>query len=185
MSEHNPAHEARHGLIDSVKAKAKEIFGAVSGNDSLTAEGQLEQAEARQRRAANTAEALADAESQRAYDDAAEARLEGAEARGHLSAEAASIEQGIHTDALAQKRAAELGARQEVLTEAVRAEQDARRQEQQAVADQQEQSREAVDEVVDAAAEQRESVQDAARAKAKAQRIRSEADQLTNEADLP
>ena len=44
---------------------------------------------------------------------------------------------------------------------------------------------EAVDEVVDAAAEQRESVQDAARAKAKAQRIRSEADQLTNEADLP
>ena len=50
MSEHSKAHEPRHGLIDSVKGKAKEIFGAVSGNDSLTAEGRLEQAEARRRK---------------------------------------------------------------------------------------------------------------------------------------
>ncbi len=42
MSEQNKADEARQGLIDSVKGKAKEVFGAVTGNDSLTAGGQLE-----------------------------------------------------------------------------------------------------------------------------------------------
>ena len=36
------SNEARKGLIDSVKGKAKEIAGAMTGNDSLTAEGQLE-----------------------------------------------------------------------------------------------------------------------------------------------
>ena len=43
MTEHHRADQARKGLIDSVKGKAKEIAGAVTGNDSLTAEGQLEQ----------------------------------------------------------------------------------------------------------------------------------------------
>jgi uncharacterized protein YjbJ (UPF0337 family) len=42
--------EARKGLIDSVKGKAKEIAGAVTGNDSLTAEGQLEQTQAKERK---------------------------------------------------------------------------------------------------------------------------------------
>ena len=46
MTEHNKADQARKGLIDSVKGKAKEIAGAVTGNDSLTAEGQLEQTQA-------------------------------------------------------------------------------------------------------------------------------------------
>jgi uncharacterized protein YjbJ (UPF0337 family) len=39
MTEHSKADEARKGLIDSVKGRAKEIAGAVTGNDSLTAEG--------------------------------------------------------------------------------------------------------------------------------------------------
>ena len=47
MTEHSKADEARKGLIDSVKGKAKEIAGAVTGNDSLTAEGQLEQTQPR------------------------------------------------------------------------------------------------------------------------------------------
>jgi len=46
MSEHEKAEQARKGLIDSIKGKAKEIIGAVTGNDSLTAEGQLEQTQA-------------------------------------------------------------------------------------------------------------------------------------------
>src|SRR6478735_7800554 len=64
MTEHNKADEARKGLIDSVKGKAKEVAGAVTGNDSLTAEGQLEQAQARDRKVANEIEAVADAQAQ-------------------------------------------------------------------------------------------------------------------------
>ena len=39
MTEHNKADQARRGLFDSVKGKAKEIAGAVTGNDSLTRRG--------------------------------------------------------------------------------------------------------------------------------------------------
>ena len=46
MSEHEKAEQARKGLVDSIKGKAKEIVGAVTGSDSLTAEGQLEQTQA-------------------------------------------------------------------------------------------------------------------------------------------
>ena len=52
MTKHDKADQARKGLIDSVKGKAKEIAGAVTGNDSLTAEGQLEQTQAQQRKEA-------------------------------------------------------------------------------------------------------------------------------------
>ena len=79
MTEHNKADQARKGLIDSVKGKAKEIAGAVTGNDSLTAEGQLEQTQAQQRKEANSVEAVADAEAAQAHADATRARLEGAE----------------------------------------------------------------------------------------------------------
>ena len=47
MSEQDKSGQARKGLIDSVKGKAKEVVGAMTGNDSLTAEGQLEQTQAR------------------------------------------------------------------------------------------------------------------------------------------
>ena len=60
--DHNKAEQAREGLIDSVKGKVKEVFGAVTNNDSLTAEGQLEQTESRHRKEANAAEAVADVE---------------------------------------------------------------------------------------------------------------------------
>src|SRR5881628_792852 len=58
MSEHDKSDEARKGLIDSVKGRAKEVAGAVLGNDSLTAEGQLEQTQARERKEANTIQAV-------------------------------------------------------------------------------------------------------------------------------
>jgi uncharacterized protein YjbJ (UPF0337 family) len=41
-----PARQARQGLLTSLKGKVKEVAGAVSGNDTLTTEGQLEQQEA-------------------------------------------------------------------------------------------------------------------------------------------
>ena len=91
MTEHEKAGEARKGLVDSVKGKAKEFLGAVSNNDSLTAEGQLEQAQARERKHANTVEAVADAESEQALAQAAEVRQRGAEERSAVEA---------HTDCL-------------------------------------------------------------------------------------
>ena len=86
MTEHNKAAQARKGLIDSVKGKAKEIAGAVTGNDSLTAEGQLEQTQAQQRKEANSVEAVADAEAAQARADATRAKLEGADERLAVSA---------------------------------------------------------------------------------------------------
>lgn len=81
MSKHDKADEARRGLIDSVKGKAKEVVGAVTGNDSLTAEGQLEQTQAHERKEANATEAVAEAQAKQARDDAAEAKADGARQR--------------------------------------------------------------------------------------------------------
>ena len=78
MSEHEKADQARKGLVDAVKGKAKEIAGAVTGNDSLTAEGQLEQTQAQERREANAQEAVADAKATEAQSEAAEARVAAA-----------------------------------------------------------------------------------------------------------
>jgi uncharacterized protein YjbJ (UPF0337 family) len=63
MTDRSDAGEARHGLTDSIAGKAKEVAGAIFGNDSLAREGQLQQAEGSERRTANAEEAVADAES--------------------------------------------------------------------------------------------------------------------------
>ncbi|MDT5112821.1 MAG: hypothetical protein QOE20_4711, partial [Mycobacterium sp.] len=76
MTEHDKSDQARKGLIDSVKGKAKEIAGAIIGNDSLTAEGQLEQTQAQERKEANSVEAIADAEAEAAHADLSKAKLE-------------------------------------------------------------------------------------------------------------
>lgn len=81
MGEHEKADEARKGLIDSIKGKAKEIAGAVTGNDSLTAEGQLEQTAARARKEAGAIDAVADAESESATDLLSQAGHQAAGAR--------------------------------------------------------------------------------------------------------
>ena len=107
MPEHNKADQARKGLIDSVKGKAKEIAGAVTGNDSLTAEGQLEQTQAQQRKEANSVEAVADAEAAQAHAAATNAKLEGAEERIAVSAKTAAVENSVRTEQAAQHRAAE------------------------------------------------------------------------------
>ena len=80
MSEQDKSGQARKGLIDSVKGKAKEVVGAMTGNDSLTAEGQLEQTQAKERKEANSVEAVADAEADQARAEVTEAQVEGARA---------------------------------------------------------------------------------------------------------
>src|SRR5215213_1533954 len=103
MTEHDKADQARKGLVDSVKGKAKEIVGAMTGNDSLTAEGQLEQTQAHDRKEANSVEAVADAEAQQARAEAAESQREGAQERAAVNAEAEVVEQRVQTQQKTQR----------------------------------------------------------------------------------
>lgn len=185
MSKHNKADEARRGLIDSVKGKAKEVVGAVTGNDSLTAEGQLDQTQAHERKEANAAEALAEAQAKQARDDAAEAKVEGAQQRLAANAHAVNAEDSIEARQAAQKRAAEQAAQRSAATEATRAEVDAQRQVQRAEADERAETRDAAEEVVDAVAQHQTSVQVAANEKSEADRLRHQARNVSDEADLP
>ena len=86
------AAEARDGLASSISGKLKEVGGALLGNDSLTREGQLQQAEATERREANAQEAVADAEARRAEEklhaaneQAREEKQDAAAGRGRTS----------------------------------------------------------------------------------------------------
>ncbi|MCW2651709.1 MAG: hypothetical protein JWR32_2685 [Mycobacterium sp.] len=184
MTEHNKADQARKGLIDSVKGKAKEFAGAVTGNDSLTAEGQLEQTQAQERKEANSVEAVADAEAAQAHADATEAKREGAEDRIAVNAETAAVENSVRTQQAAQKRAAEQAGQRDAATGMTQAELDAQREVERVKAEERAEVGAAAEEVVDAVDKHQTSVQEATRAEAEADRIRQQADSLTNEADL-
>ena len=185
MTEHSKADEARKGLIDSVKGKAKEIVGAVTGNDSLTAEGQLEQAQAKERKEANSVEAVADAEAAQAHAEATEARVEGAQQRIVVNAQTAAVQSSVRNQQAAQKRAAEQVGQQDAAREKTRAELYAQAKVQQAKAQERDKIDSAAEEVVDAVDDHLTAVQGASSAKAEADRIRRRADQPTNEAGLP
>jgi uncharacterized protein YjbJ (UPF0337 family) len=185
MSEHRKADQARKGLIDSVVGKAKEVVGAVTGNDSLTAEGQLKQTQARERKEANAVEAVADAEAAQAHDEATDAKVQGAQARIAVSAETAATESAVRNRQDAQKRAAELAGQCEVAREQTRADLDAQRDVQRANAEERDEVGAAAEDAAGAVEEHQATVRQAATAQAEADRIRRQADSLTTEADLP
>lgn len=185
MSEQNKADEARRGLIDSIKGKAKEVAGAVTGNESLTAEGQLEQTQAHDRKEANAAEAVAEAQAKQAQEDAADARVEGARQRLSANAQAVAAEDSIQAQAAAQKRAADRSAHQQATAAKTQAEVDADRDIQLAKAEERADIREASEEIVDAVAEHQTSVQVARNEESEAERLRRRAQNVTDEADLP
>lgn len=185
MTNHDKADQARKGLLDSVKGKAKELVGAVTGNDSLTAEGQLEQTQARHRKEANSVEAVADAEADRARAEAADANVEGARERIALNVEAAEAEAVVRAQRDAQTRAAENAATQEAATEKARADNAAQHEIERAEAQQRVDARAAADEVSEAADDHETAEYIATNAHEEADRIRARAARLTNEADLP
>jgi uncharacterized protein YjbJ (UPF0337 family) len=185
MTEHSKADEARKGLIDSVKGKAKEIVGAVTGNESLTAEGQLEQTQAKERKEANSVEAVADAEAAQARAEATEARVQGARERIAVNAQTAAVENSVRNQQAAQKRAAEQVGQQDVAREKTRSELAAQAKVQQAEARERDEVDSAAKEVVDAVDDHLAAVRGASSAEAEADRIRQRANELTNEADLP
>jgi uncharacterized protein YjbJ (UPF0337 family) len=185
MTKHDKADQARKGLIDSVKGKAKEIAGAVTGNDSLTAEGQLEQTQAQQRRDANSVEAVADAEAAQAHGAATNAKLEGAEERIAVSAKTAAVKDSVRTEQAAHHRAAEQAGQRDAVRAKTQAERDAQRAVQRARAEERDEVGAAAEEIVDATDEHQTSVRQAASARAEADRIRRQADSLTKQANLP
>lgn len=185
MSEGDKAAEARKGLFDSVKGKAKEVVGAVTGNDSLTAEGQLEQTQAHERKEANATEAVADAEAHEAAAERTKAKVSGAEQRIAVNARAAAVENSLEAQNAAEKRAAAQSAQQDVARESTAADLNRQRDEQQAKIEEREEHREAAGDIKDAAAEHQSSVQAASNEKLEADRLRRDADQLTDESDLP
>ena len=101
------AAEAREGLFDSVTGKAKEMAGAVSGNDQLVEEGQLQQAEADKRKGAVADEAVADAKRQEAAQEVREHTRETAELKQQARVEAAREESEVEAQRKADQAAAE------------------------------------------------------------------------------
>jgi uncharacterized protein YjbJ (UPF0337 family) len=185
MTKHDKVDQARKGLIDSVKGRAKELVGAVTGNDSLTAEGQLEQTQAQERKDANSVEAVADAEAEQAHAEAAEAKLEGAQERVAVNAEAAAVERSVQAQEDAEKRAAEQAAAHDAAQQKAQAELDAQREVERAKAQERVEVRAAAGEVVDAVDEHQTAEHIATNAHEEADRIRARAARLTNDADLP
>jgi uncharacterized protein YjbJ (UPF0337 family) len=184
-TEHNKADDARKGLIASVKGKAKEIVGAIFKNDSLIAEGQLEQAQAKERKEARSAEALADAEARQAQAEMTNAKLDSVDARNSADARAAAVNNAAETEHAAHKRIAEQTAQRAAARESVQAEAEAQRKAQQASAQEQTRVRAAGQEVGDALDDHQAAVTEAAKARAKADRLKREAEDLSNDADLP
>jgi uncharacterized protein YjbJ (UPF0337 family) len=185
MTEHGKAEDARKGLIDSVKGKAKEVVGALFKNDSLTAEGQLEQAQAKQRKEASSAEALADAEVKQARAEVTNAKLDSVDASNGVDARAAAAKNAAEAEQAEHKRTAEQAAQRGAARESVQAEAEAQREVQQASVEEQVHVRAAGKEVGDALDDHQAAVADAAKARAKADRLRGQAEDMANDADTP
>ena len=95
------ADEARKGLLGSFTGKVKEVAGAVTGNDSLAAEGQLQQAEAQARKDANAREAVAEVEAREAAQALAAERAEADRERSAVEAREAAQVSAAQTKAAA------------------------------------------------------------------------------------
>jgi uncharacterized protein YjbJ (UPF0337 family) len=146
-----PADQARQGMAATLAGKAKEVVGALLHNDSLAAEGQLQQAEARARRDAATKDAVAEAEAKEAAERlereraVAEAQLDAVDRVADTQAEqaeragldavvsahdVADRERAVETSRVEAETAAELRRTQlegqRALLEADRLEQEAR-----------------------------------------------------------
>lgn len=116
MTNEDKASEARKGLLDSVKGKVKEAAGALTKNESLIAEGQLQQSEAAARREANSQRAIADAESKDAARALQQERAAADAQRRQANDEIAAREQVAE----AQRRGAHATAEQDAARSAPR-----------------------------------------------------------------
>ncbi|UVT23417.1 hypothetical protein NXT08_13780 [Rhodococcus pyridinivorans] len=103
-----PADKARLGLKQTVVGKAKEVAGALTGNDSLTTEGRLEQEQARQTRKADTLSHMAEAESDEAVEQLDAVREAGQQEREAVQQRTDAVESQAEREARVRKQAADL-----------------------------------------------------------------------------
>jgi uncharacterized protein YjbJ (UPF0337 family) len=113
MTSDNTADEARKGLADSTAGKAKEFAGALTGKDELTEEGQLQQADARARREANSEQAIADAQSRQAAQQLQQEQERAAAEQRAGAVESTIKQQVIEHDAETERSMAEARAHQQ------------------------------------------------------------------------
>ncbi|MCW2844188.1 MAG: hypothetical protein JWN22_2104 [Nocardioides sp.] len=110
------AAQARKGLLDNISGKAKEVAGAVTGKDDLVQEGQLQQAEARERKAAVADEAVAQAKRDEALQDVQESNVEAAQRKNAARAAAERQESAVERQRADEHAVAErTGDRQEAV----------------------------------------------------------------------
>ena len=106
------AAEARKGLADNLAGKAKEVAGMVSGKDNLIEEGQLQQAEARNRKEATAEHAIAEAmragAAQQLSESSREAQSKKDAARVAANQERADVEHQRDSEYAAANRDANL-----------------------------------------------------------------------------
>jgi uncharacterized protein YjbJ (UPF0337 family) len=182
MTDRGQAGQARETLLDSAKGKAKEIVGAVTGNDSLTAEGQLQQTEAKERRAASASHAEAEAEAKEAEALANDAKIEGATQRLEVGAKAAAAENAVRSEQLDQKQTVESAGKQDVARAQAKVELQAQQEAAQAKAEERAEINSVAKEYAEAVDEHRHELNEFVRTKAEANRMRLRAE---TDADLP
>lgn len=185
MTQRNKADQVRKGLLGSVKGKVKQFAGAVTGNDSLTAEGQLEQLQADERRTAAAAESLADAEAERARDEAADARRQGADERLALDTETAAANAAVQGRQDARKRTADQAAQRDVARANVQAETEAQQEMRQAEAAERHELVDAAKDMGDTLDEHRSAVDESVEAQDRADRLRQRAAEVSDQSELP
>lgn len=125
------AGQARTGLLETVTGKAKEIAGALTGNDELTEEGQLRQAKAAAQREASASDALAQAkaeqataqlreDTQRAEQQRRAAHAEAEDRARRVSHAAAAEQASIDAEAAQREEAEQAQARKQGAAELAR-----------------------------------------------------------------
>jgi uncharacterized protein YjbJ (UPF0337 family) len=185
MTTDDKADQARKSLIDSVKGNAKEIAGAVIGNDSLTAEGQLEQTAAKDRRAASAVQTEADAEAAEAERLANDAKIEGVDERIAADVRTSAEKQAIRDEQLAQERAAERAGANDAARAQKRIEADAQQQVVRIKADERDEVEAVAKDYVQEVDDHRRSVGEAEHTEAAADRLRARANEATEQHNLP
>jgi uncharacterized protein YjbJ (UPF0337 family) len=175
MTDDNAA-QTRKSFVDSVKGKAKEVAGAVTGNDALTAEGQLEQTQAKERRAASRLGAEADAEASQARAVAGEARQDGAQERSAAEVRAAVAKTSVRAEQAARESAADQAARRDAARAQTQFEAEVQSEALRARADERHQVAAAKAEYEDAVVGYSVDVGEAAQAEAEADRLRRRAE---------
>ncbi|WP_129975104.1 CsbD family protein [Rhodococcus sp. Q1] len=170
--------KARLGLKQTVVGKAKEVAGALTGNDSLTTEGRLEQEQARQTRKADTLSHMAEAESDEAVEQLDAVRRAGQQEREAVQHRTEVAQSQAEREAQIRKQAAELEHQENVVREQSDAAREATAAEAQARREENAQAMDAAAEVSAAQNDHRAASHDAERALLQAEQERRKAEAL-------